>query len=394
MARSLRAAVFASLLLLSSLTADPAAAEHQAQCTGDPSLDAARAACGMVVPAGASSFVWPRDATPPAEAFAPASVLASEVAGVPLSFSVWGQDRAGQWVGWSAEWPAAHSLLTRLERGRSYVVSSSVGFRWSFGGEARPLLERAQVISFYGHPGVPLMGALGRYATPEEALAAVAALAKQYDALNGPLQTIPALHLIAAVAQRSAGADGAYLGRMSAARVDEYVRATEAGGGLLFLDIQIGWADALAEVRRYEQALLHDHVHVALDPEFATRVKALPPGQAIGSIDAVTVNAVQAYLDGLVERHGLARKVLIVHQFRDDMLGRPERLQRYANVDLVIDMDGFGPRLTKLWGYDRFALAGHSAYPAFKLFFDWDVRLFSPEEIVAFERPPAIVIYQ
>lgn len=220
-------------------------------------------------------------------------------------------------------------------------------------------------------------------------------MASQYDALNGARKVIPALHLIAAVAQRYPGANGLYVGRINAAKLDEYVRVTEERGMLLFLDIQVGWSDPLTEVKALERVLLKPHVHVALDPEFATRTDGEPPGVAIGSLDAGQVNAVQEYLGELVVAHALPPKVLVVHQFRVDMLLDPEDLTTVHGVDRVIDMDGWGPRTQKLWGYQTFANASYAPFAGFKLFYDWDVRLFSPTEVQQLQPgPPDLIIYQ
>jgi hypothetical protein len=77
------------------------------------------------------------------------------------------------------------------------------------------------------------------------------------------------------------------------------------------------------------------------------------------------------------------------------MLVHPERISAVPGVDLVIDMDGWGPRAQKLWGYQTFANASYAPFAGFKLFYDWDVRLFSPEEIQQLQPgPPDLIIYQ
>lgn len=370
-----------------------ASAASGAACTGRPAEDAALPGCGLQVPVGDTFFTWRREALPLDQAFDAGRVaVAEDQAAAFAEMSVWGQDAAGTWVGWSASWPEAHRTLHELAPGRTYVIASPAAFAWTFGDQT-PLLQRARIVSYYGHPGQPAMGILGEY-TPEEAVRRVTAMAEEFTHLDPQRPAVPALHLIVAVAQRYPGKSGLYLGHLSQPVLDDYVRATAEGGALLFLDIQVGWSDPLTEVEGYEETLLDDHVQVALDPEYATRSEDAAPGRAVGSLDADEINAVQAYLDALVDEHHLQRKILIVHQFRDDMILRPERLKTYPNVDLVIDMDGFGPRQTKLWGYGRFAESKASAYPAIKLFFKWDIKMFSPEELLGFDEPPAIVIYQ
>lgn len=253
--------------------------------------------------------------------------------------------------------------------------------------------DAGQVVSYYGFPGIPVMGALGKY-DPVTAIAEVSRLAADYDASNGDLLAIPALHLIVATAQPEPGPSGTYLHRMAAGEIRRYVEATRAAGALLFLDVQIGWADPLTEVQQIEWALREPHVHLALDPEFATRPDQEPPGSAIGTLVAPDVNAVQRYLAGLVREERLPRKVLVLHQFQDQMLAGQSTYDAVPEVEITIDMDGFGADWVKLDKYAIYALAPYAERPAIKLFFEWDEPLMPPARLNALATPPALVIYQ
>ena len=255
-----------------------------------------------------------------------------------------------------------------------------------------PFLERAQVIALYGHPGVPVMGALGKYA-PHDAAREAARVAAEYEELNGDRVAVPALHLITAVAQPVPMGDGTYLERLPDEVISAYVEAAREAGALLILDVQVGWADPLAEVQRLERFLAEPFVHLALDPEFATRGKGAP-GRFIGTLDAEAVNRVQRYLAGLVQREALPAKIMLLHQFTPYMLAGTEAFENLPEVERVIDMDGYGSPGAKLAGYDLYALAPYSQRPAIKLFYEWDKPLLTPSELMALPRPPAVVIYQ
>ena len=205
---------------------------------------------------------------------------------------------------------------------------------------------------------------------------------------------MPALHLIVAVAQRHPGNSGLYLQRMGDDRLNEYVEAAREAGILLFLDIQIGWSDALTETRLLEDALREPFVHLALDPEFATRHKGTAPGVAIGTLGSADVNAVQHYLAGLVREHNLPPKVLVVHQFLKSMLTGVEYYDDVAEVDVTIDMDGFGNPYVKLTKYDLYATADYAERAAIKLFYRWDAPLMTPARLLSLDNPPDLVIYQ
>ncbi len=390
------------LLAWCLLGARPAAAAPA--CTGLPHSDAFIEGCGLLID-GWQVLTWDRPATNLSEAFSPASMV---FIGLPrqgetspaLAVSVWHRDPSSLWRAWGAGVSRFTPAIQQLEPGGVYFLVSNTPVAWSLPPiPAAPptppasVFSGRQVVAYYGFPGVPQMGILGEY-DAKTVMRLVTERAAVYDALNGEQTVIPALHLITAVAQADPGFDGTYLGRLSTETVMAYADIADAAGGLLIIDIQIGWSDPLAEVRLYEDALRRPNVHVALDPEFATWRKGEPPGGAIGSVTGDEVNAVQRYLGDLVREAGLPSKALIIHQFRDDMILQPERIAAHAGVDLVIDMDGWGGPAVKLAGYERYALAPYASYAGFKLFYRWDTPLIDPATIQALPYPPHLIIYQ
>ena len=272
-----------------------------------------------------------------------------------------------------------------------YANRESGGWSWSAPVAVAPL--RAQVIAFYGHPGVAAMGVLG-HGAPAEVAEAVALWAKRYDRLNGPRGAIGAYHLITGVAQANPTPDGHWLSRLSHDRIAEYVEAAREHGMLLFLDNQIGWSDPLSEVKLLEDFLREPFVHMALDPEFATEPLGVRPGLAIGGITGHQVNEVLSYLSALVESEGIPPKILMVHQFAGRMLRDREAIEPQPGVELSIDMDGIGTPRAKLNGYRLFAITEPSQIPAFKLFWGQDTPVMTPEEVLEMDPVPGLVIYQ
>ena len=250
----------------------------------------------------------------------------------------------------------------------------------------------AQVVSVYGFPGQCTMGELGCHSA-EDAATRAQQLASAQDAVNGDRGTIPAMHLIVDMAQASPGYDGAYLGRLPIEEIQQYVEVARAREMLLFVDVQVGWADPLTEVARLRPVLQEPFVHLGLDPEFATRLKQQAPGEAIGTLDAAQVNAVQGYLADLVRLHHLPPKILVLHQFQPGMLTRKSAYLDHPEVEVTIDMDGFGGIEEKVAGYDAYARVD-AEYSAFKLFFHWDAPLLTPRELQSLAHPPDYIIYQ
>jgi hypothetical protein len=254
------------------------------------------------------------------------------------------------------------------------------------------ILETTQVISYYGYPKVQGMGELGRH-DPLSAAERVMALAREYDELNGDRDAVGALHLIVDVAQANPTSDGLYIERLDLQAIAEYVEVARDHGLLLFLDLQIGWSDAFEDTQRLEWFLREPFVHLALDPEFATARYGAVPGRVIGSLDANEVNKVQAYLAELVQDAGVPPKLLVLHQFQGGMLIEPERYADVAEVELTIDMDGFGAMAPKIGGYQRYALSDYAERSAFKLFYHWDEPVMTPQQIMGMDDPPDYIIY-
>ena len=281
----------------------------------------------------------------------------------------------------------------RLLPVRRLLYASRESGVWTWSSSVTLAPQRAQVVAFYGHPGVPAMGVLG-HGTPAEVAERVAGWAERYDRLNGPRGAIGAYHLIAGVAQANPTSDGLWLYRLSHDRIATYVEAAREHGMLLFLDTQIGWSDPLAEVKLLESFLREPFVHIALDPEFATEPLGVRPGRAIGGITGEQVNDVLGYLSALVAQEGLPTKIVMVHQFTGRMLHDRDAITRHSGVELSIDMDGIGSPQAKLNGYKLFAISEPSQRPAFKLFFNQDRPVITPEEVQAMDRVPDLIIYQ
>jgi hypothetical protein len=255
-----------------------------------------------------------------------------------------------------------------------------------------PILADNQIVSYYGNPYTAEMGILGD-GDPETVAAKLEEHAALYDRLNGPTGVVPALHLVYAVAQPEPTDNGLFLQYLGDEDVRRYIALTEEKGMLLFLDLQIGRSSVEAELERVLPYLRYPHVHLAIDPEFAVASPDVP-GLTLGSLTAADIDEAQAALQGLVQEEGLPPKLLITHQFADSMVVDSEAIQRYPDVALIIDMDGFGPAAIKQVKYQRYAARPYASHAAIKLFFDYDPDLLSEEDVLSLEPPPAVIIYQ
>ena len=294
--------------------------------------------------------------------------------------------------------------LVLLVRGCSALVGGGGGEEASEAAPApelprggRLVLPRHRVVAYYGAPQDPELGVLGE-TPPEEAARALARRAGGYARPGRPV--LPALELISTLAQSAPGDDGAHRLRQSAATIRRHLRAARAIKGLLVLDVQPGQADFLEEVRALEPYLVQPDVGLALDPEWSVP-EGTQPGSVIGSTDAELVNEVSAYLARLVRLRDLPQKLLIVHQFTDEMIMNRDQLETRPEVALVVNMDGFGTPELKQGVYDRLSLPAvrgpdtlGGPYNGFKLFFREDTGLMSPRDVLALRPAPDVVVYE
>jgi len=256
-------------------------------------------------------------------------------------------------------------------------------------GGGRILFPEFRAVAFYGGAQSARLGVLGE-TDPDEAGRRLLAQAGPYGTPDRPL--LPTFELITTIATQSAGEDGDYSSPLDAATVQRYLDAVRRIGGVLLLDLQPGQSDFLSQARLYEQFLVQPDVGLALDPEWR-----MPPGRApgevIGSVDAAEVNAVIDYVAGLVRRERLPQKLFVVHQFRTDMITNREQIAHPNGLAVTIHVDGFGSRSAKLSTYDTLRTNGRY-FTGFKLFYDEDTNLYSPEETLQLEPSPDLVTYQ
>jgi hypothetical protein len=169
------------------------------------------------------------------------------------------------------------------------------------------------------------------------------------------------------------------------------------------LDIQPGQADFMDEVQALERWLVEPDVSLALDPEWHVPA-GVQPGSVIGSTDAATVNDVADYLSRIVRARKLPQKVLIVHQFTEDMVTDRHLQKGRPGVAVISMMDGFGTAELKENVYDQLSISqprtprqrrrSAQPYNGFKLFFREDTGLMSPQNVLALDPAPDVIVYE
>ncbi len=247
------------------------------------------------------------------------------------------------------------------------------------------------LVTWYGNPRSKLMGILGERdgAARSDGLRAQAAA---YEAFTSK-KVLAAYEVVAVVAQCTAGADKMWRRRETSDILRALLDDARANGFKLVLDVQPGRSTVAAEVAALRPFLSEPDVYLALDPEFAM-TDCQVPGQQIGQMSAADVNAALTALDAIIRDGQLPPKVLIVHQFRKDMLPDKKGIQASPNVDVVLMMDGFGSQSLKRSSYATVMTQGALEFAGIKLFYRQDTNLFTPAQVMAMVPRPSIVIYQ
>jgi Tol biopolymer transport system component len=255
---------------------------------------------------------------------------------------------------------------------------------------ASPLMGR-RLIAYYGTPLGPGLGVLGRDGLTTT-LELLEEQAQVYRDLDPDVETVPVFHMVTTIADDFAGPDGDYNHRVSHGTIRPWIDGIKKAGGWAVLDVQPGRAELGEEIGRIEDLLMEPSVHLAVDPEFIVNAEEVP-GEDLGRITGPQVNRVQAQ----VERIGRAigrRKILVIHQFDDRMIEQKDVILDYPFVELVWDADGFGTPGAKIGDYEQYRVEAGFEHGGFKLFYNYDDPVMTPEEVLGLEPSPALVIYQ
>ena len=253
------------------------------------------------------------------------------------------------------------------------------------------VLSDTLLVTWYGNPNDPRMGVLGQYTGDDLAQRLMRQAAAYADLTNK--RVVPAYELVAVVAQGSPGSDGMWRRRESPDIIESMLQQARAHGFKLILDVQLGQSTVQDELAYLRPWLEQPDVYLALDPEF-DMWNGQTPGVEIGHTMSYEVNYAINYLDNLIAEYSLPPKVLIVHQFTLHMLRDKENIGRSPNVDLVLDMDGFGSQSLKLATYRTVMDQGQFDFAGIKLFYDQDPNMFTPAEVMNLNPVPSVVIYQ
>ena len=240
--------------------------------------------------------------------------------------------------------------------------------------EPQSVMQNTRLITVYGRSfGIaPILGLLGTFKSFNELEQGIKPWVNSTSDLMGDRVTV-APHLIYALARPCHGSEDSCLIFLDALGVDlieDYIKPAAKRGMAVVLDAQLGRLSPIPIIERMIKAgyLSFPNVHIALDPEFATKPGQSIPGTPWGSLSAELINETQSLLANYVRSAGLShKKVLIVHQFVDattngwSMIPRKQHIKVFPEVEVVFDADGFGSPDAKIHKYN--AMTNPTVYP-------------------------------
>ena len=276
--------------------------------------------------------------------------------------------------------------------------------RWPVKNAPLPLpgaiLPFNRIIAYYGNLYSNRMGALGKW-PKAEMISRLLDEVKKWNEADSTMPAIPSLHYIAMTAQGSPGKDGKYRFRMPFSQIDTILSWAKEINAVVFIDIQIGLSTLQNEVPYFEKYLSMPNVHLAVDPEFAMNGKGgKKPGSVIGTMSASDINWVSDYLVDLVKKNNLPPKIFMIHRFTKGMVPGAKDIKLHPELQIVMDMDGWGPPDLKKGSYRYWINEEPVQFAGFKLFYVNDTEksgrkeMMSRQEILKLKPKPVYIQYQ
>jgi hypothetical protein len=111
------------------------------------------------------------------------------------------------------------------------------------------------------------------------------------------------------------------------------------------------------------------------------------------------INFTIKYLANLAKVNQLPPKILVVHRFTQAMIRNYKSIRPTPEVQVVVDMDGWGAKERKLTTYREYVSREPVQFTGFKLFYKNDYReagssMMTPAEVMRLKPKPVYIQYQ
>lgn len=259
------------------------------------------------------------------------------------------------------------------------------------------ILPYKRVVAYYGNLYSKKMGILGEV-PPKELWRRLNIEIKAWEKADPATPVQPAIHYIAVVASGSPLKDGKYRTRMPERQIDSAIAIAKMGNAIVFLDIQVSLSNVQTEVPLLEKYLKMPNVHLGIDPEFSMK-EGHRPGTKIGTMNETDINFCSNYLAKIVRDNHLPPKILVVHRFTQGMVKNHKSISLCPEVQIVINMDGWGEPVLKRSTYLLYIRKEPVQFTGFKLFYKNDLKksphtLMTPSDLLKLKPQPIYIQYQ
>jgi hypothetical protein len=277
------------------------------------------------------------------------------------------------------------------------------------------ILPTHRVVAYYAVPGAAATGPA--YVPSTAMLKRLKAQGAVYQKLDPAHPVMLGIDLVVSVPDRFKGKSGTYSHHVDAATIQQYVDFCRKNNLLLFLDLNIGWADPLTELMSFSRYLKLPFVEVAIDPEWMFPRHNGIPGRNLSNVRASDLNPLIEAVAAMPMEYHVPRKIMIIHQYRGDGDGTSKPFSAASaeiadkrnivddkRVDLVIHIDSVGgwpgdialkEAQYKRWVADDMAKYGNFQYGGFKIFYELEARhkLMTPAQVMSMRPAPMVVTY-
>ncbi|MDP5182039.1 hypothetical protein QOZ88_05265 [Blastococcus sp. BMG 814] len=272
------------------------------------------------------------------------------------------------------------------------LATAATGTQLPGGGQV--LFPGRMMVALYGHPETGALGVLGEQPV-DAAIQRARDHAAPYEQLVDAT-VVPTFEIIATVASASAGPDGNYSAEGDVEMLRPWVEAAGDAGLYVILDLQPGRTDFVTQAELYRPLLELPYVGLALDPEWRLGPNEVHLVQ-IGSVGIEEVNRVVTWLADLTRENELPQKLLVLHQFRVDMIPGLEQLDTSRDeLAIMVHVDGQGGQGAKQATWQVLHRnAPEGLFWGWKNFYDEDIPMLTPGQTIEQVDPlPELVTYQ
>ena len=277
------------------------------------------------------------------------------------------------------------------------------------------ILPTHRVVAYYAVPGAPATGPA--YVPSTAMLKRLKAQGAAYQKLDPAHPVVLGIDLVVSVPDRFKGKSGTYSHHVDAATIEQYVDFCQKNNLLLFLDLNIGWANPLTDLLSFSQYLKLPFVEVAIDPEWMFPRHNGIPGKNLSNVRASDLNPLIEAVAAMPMKYHVPRKIMIIHQYRGDGDGLTKPFSPAAaeiadkrnivddkRVDLVIHIDSVGgwpgdigvkEGQYERWVADDMEKYGNFQYGGFKIFYKLEAKhkLMTPAQVMSMKPAPMVVTY-